>query len=92
MLKPINWLKKDHCAHFSMLSSMRYDIIGNLRISQGPNMWNRLKIACCDRFATKLHAFTLKSKTYLMDPKHTITKQLLVMSTMIRDFKVLVII
>ncbi|XP_075663075.1 uncharacterized protein LOC142632583 [Castanea sativa] len=83
-----SWVKKDHCARFTMLSSMHNDLIGEFEnYPNAQEMWNQLKISYGGTSATILRALTLKFEKYVMDSKHSMAEHLRTMSTLIRDLK-----
>ena len=67
-----SWVNKDHCARFTMLSSMYNDLIGEFEdYPNAQEMWNQLKIAYGGTSTTRLRAISLKLKQYVMDSKHS---------------------
>ena len=83
-----SWVRKDQCAHFTMLSSMHNDLIGEFK--DHPNaqeMWNQLKIAYQGTLATRLWALTLKFERYVMDSTHSMVEHLRTKSISIHDLK-----
>ena len=55
------WAKKDHCAHFIMLSSMHNDLVSTFEdYKTAHEMCNALKLKFDETSATRLHALTLK--------------------------------
>ena len=83
-----SWVKKDHCACFTMLSSMHNDLIGEFEdYPNAQEMWNQFKIAYGGTSSTRLRALTLKFEQYVMDSKHSIAEHLRTMSALIHDLK-----
>ena len=81
-----NWFKKDRSARFTMLSCMHDDLIGEFEIYLTARaMWDQLKLRFGGTTATRLRAMNLKFDQYKLDPKHTMTEHLRVMSAMIRQ-------
>lgn len=70
---------------FTMLSIMQDDIQGALLIAK--EMWEQLKIAYGTTSTTRLRALTSKFDAYVMDPKHTMAKHLIAMSTIICELE-----
>jgi hypothetical protein len=83
-----NWRKKDQSAHFTMLSSMHNDLIGEFEvypIAQG--MWEALKLKYGGTFITRLRGLTIRFDSYKLRSDHTMKQHLRVMSSMIRELK-----
>ena len=79
-----SWLKKDHCARFTMLSSMQNDLIGEFeKHATTRAMWDALKLKFGGTFATRLCDLNIKFDSYKMCSNHTMKQHLKVMSTMI---------
>lgn len=82
------WLKRDCCAHFTMLSVMYNDLIGQFEeCKTTKDMWEYLKLPFACTLAAKLRAMTLRFETYKMDPNSTMVEHLRKMSQLIRDLK-----
>ncbi len=83
-----NWVKKDRCARFTMLSSMHNDLIGEFEnFPTAQSMWSELKIRFGQTSATRLRALNLKFMQCTKDPSHSMAEHLRAMSSMIRDLK-----
>jgi hypothetical protein len=83
-----SWCKKDRCAHFTMLSSMHNNLIGEFE-SYGTtqDMWIALKKKFRGTTVTRLHALTLKfvpSRCSVVIPCRSILRK---MSAMVRELK-----
>lgn len=50
-------------------------------------MWDQLRLKYDGTTAKRLRALMLRFNQYMMDPKHTMTEHLRVMSVMIREMK-----
>jgi hypothetical protein len=84
-----SWFIKDQSMHFTMLSNMHDDLIGEYKAFQNAkDMWDQLKFDFGGTSTTRLKSLVLKFEVYRKDPKHTMTKHLRMMSGMIRDLKV----
>jgi hypothetical protein len=83
-----SWCKKDRCAHFTMLSSMHNNLIGEFE-SYGTtqDMWIALKKKFRGTTVTRLHALTLKFDTFKMQRGDSMQEHLRKMSTMVRELK-----
>ena len=83
-----SWVKKDRCAHFTMLSSMHNDLIGEFEdYPNAQEVWNQLRIAYGGTSTTTLRALTLKFEQYVMDSKLSMAEHLRTISALIRDLK-----
>jgi hypothetical protein len=83
-----NWHKKDLFVHFTMLSSMHNDLIGEFKVyptAQG--MWEALKLKYGGTSTTRLCGLTMRFDSYKMCSDHTMKLHLRVMSSMIRELK-----
>jgi hypothetical protein len=83
-----NWCKKDQYAHFTMLSSMHNDLIGEFEVyptAQG--MWEALKLKYDGTSTTRLRGLTIRFDSYKLRSDHTMKQHLRVMSSMIRELK-----
>jgi hypothetical protein len=83
-----SWRKKDHCARFTMLSSMHNDLIGKFE-SYGTtqDMWIALKAKFGETTVTRLRALTLKFDTFRMQRGDSMQEHLRKMSAMVRELK-----
>ena len=76
------------CTHFTMLSSMHNDLIGEFeRYRTAQDMWKALKLRYKGTSATRLLGLTMKFDSYKMRSEHTRKQHLRVMSSMIRELK-----
>ncbi|XP_038707271.1 uncharacterized protein LOC120002581 [Tripterygium wilfordii] len=83
-----NWVKKDRCARFTMLSAMQNDLIGDFEdCTTAQAMWNELKIKFGQTNATRLRALNLKFNEYTLLPNHTMPEHLRAMKGMIKDLR-----
>ena len=56
-----SWHKKDLCAHFTMLSSMHNDLIGEFeQYTTTQDMWKALKLRYGGTSAINLHGLTIR--------------------------------
>ena len=68
-----SWCKKDLCTHFTMLSSMHNDLIGEFeQYTTTQDMWKALKLRYGGTSATILCGLAMKFDSYKMRSKHTI--------------------
>ncbi|KAM7465477.1 hypothetical protein LguiB_013039 [Lonicera macranthoides] len=82
------WVKKDRCARFVMLSSMHNDLISAFEdCKTAQEMWDALKAKYGSTSATRLRALTLKFDSYKMRSNTPMKQHLRQMSTMIRELK-----
>lgn len=82
------WVKKDHSARHTMLSSMQNDLIGEYEdFPTAKQMWDQLKFDFGGTSTTRLRSLVLKFEVYRKDPKHSMTEHLRRMSSMIRELK-----
>ena len=83
-----SWCKKDLCACFTMLSSMHNDLISEFeQYTTVQEMWKSLKLRYEGTSATRLRGLIMKFDSYKMRSKHTMKQHLRVMSSMIRELK-----
>lgn len=81
-----NWIKKDRCARFTMLSSMRNDLIGQFEVhTTAKEVWDALRALFAGTSATRLRQLQMRFDSYKMDSKHTMAEHLRKMSAMIHD-------
>ena len=79
-----SWRKKDLYAHFTMLSNMHNDLIGEFeQYTTAQDMWKALKLRYGGTSATRLHGLTMKFDSYKMHFEHTMKQHLRAMSSMI---------
>ncbi|GAV82244.1 UBN2_2 domain-containing protein [Cephalotus follicularis] len=82
------WSKKDHCAHFTLLSCMHEDLIGAYEhCPTTKEMWDQLMFDFEGTSITRLRSLVLKFELYKKEPKNSMTEHLRIMSAMIRDLK-----
>ena len=83
-----SWCKKDLCAHFTMLSSIHNDLIGEFeQYTTAQDMWKALKLRYGGTLTTRLCDLTMKFDSYKMRSEHTMKKYLGAMSSMIQELK-----
>ena len=83
-----SWHKKDLCAHFTMLSSMHNDLIGEFeQYTTVQDMWEALKLSYGRTSTTRQRGLTMKFDSYKMCSEHTMKQHLRVMSSMIQELK-----
>ena len=67
-----SWLKKDHCVHFTMLSSMHDDLISEFEEHATAHaLWDALKLKFGGTSTTRLRNLNIKFESYKMHPNHT---------------------
>jgi hypothetical protein len=83
-----SWRKKDHCARFTMLSSMHNDLIGEFEsYGTAQDMWIALKAKFGGTTVTRLRTLTLKFDTFRMQRGDSMQEHLRKMSAMVRELK-----
>ena len=74
--------------HFTMLSSMHNDLIGEFEEhTSACIMWDALKLKFSGASATRLHGLNIKFDSYKMRLNHTMKQHLKAMLTMICKLK-----
>ena len=89
ILRPYdNWLKKDRCSRFGMLSNMHNDLIGEFKAyTTALELWELLKAKFGGTSGTRLHGLTMRFDSYMMRSIHSIKQHLRAMSSMNRELK-----
>ena len=83
-----SWCKKYLCVHFTMLSNMHNDLIGEFeQYTTAQYMWKALKLRYGKTSATRLRGLTTKFDSYKMRSEHTMKRHLRAISSMIQELK-----
>ena len=67
---------------------MHKDLIGEFEsYPTAKEMWDQLRLKYGGTIATRLHALMLRFNQYMMDPKHSMSEHLRVMSSLIKEMR-----
>lgn len=78
-----NWIKKDRCASFTMLSNIRNNLIGHCEVhTTVKEIYDALRDIFVDTSATRLRQLYMHFESYKIDAKHTIVEHFRKMTTM----------